>query len=219
MVAGLLTAASVRAQWVVTILPPALAEGQSYIAGVSSTQQVGYIYSGLTKATVWSGAAGSWVDLNPLGSFASFASAVDDFVQVGWVGTDPSVHASIWTGTAGSLRDLTPVGHFRSQAFGVSGNQQVGLVGFATDHAALWTGTAASWVDLNPPIATASVANATDGFTQVGAATINGVRTACLWHGTPASFVALAPGTGATASVARGISGSTVAGYTIGTGG
>jgi hypothetical protein len=123
---------------------------------VSGGQQVGSGASAgnSAQALLWSGTAGSFVNLNPAGFTLSEAVGVSGGQQIG-DGYGPSTgnnyHALLWSGTAGSYVDLNPSGFTSSRASGVCGGQQVGS---ATDamggqHALTWFGTAESYVDLN----------------------------------------------------------------------
>jgi hypothetical protein len=209
------------AQWTVTFLTPA---GQSGAAayGTDGARQVGYTYytdgisNGIDHASLWSGSAASWVDLNPVGAMSSVANGTSGTQQVGAASpgnlqTGGSIsHAGLWNGTAASWVDLNPVGSTSSVANGTSGAQQVGSAQFAgASHAGVWSGTAASWVDLNPTGAFTSVAYATSGTQQVGAADDH----AGLWSGSAASWVDLNPA-GAARSTALGISGTQQVGST-----
>ena len=206
------------ASWV--DLNPAGAGAQGSIAwGVSGGQQVGCavfgdIWTGSGNytwhASLWSGTAASWVDLNPAGSGESCAYGVSGGQQVGLASILPSdwdPHASLWSGSAASWVDLNPAGVWASMTYGVSGGKQVGwaLVGGA-EHAALWSGTAASWVDLNPAGSGESCAYGVSGGQQVGYARIGSVEHAGLWSGTDASWVDLNPAE-ATDSIAYGVFG------------
>ena len=90
------------------------------------TQQVGIVRGGATfgqyHASLWSGTAASYVDLNPTNSVSaaqsSSASAIANGVEGGYAvvykpGTfsNPRPHAYIWTGTAASGVDLHPNGY------------------------------------------------------------------------------------------------------------
>ncbi|MGD1278491.1 MAG: PEP-CTERM sorting domain-containing protein [Tepidisphaeraceae bacterium] len=178
-------------------------------------QVVGYgndtATGGYDHAVLWSGPAGSAVDLNPAGFTASFADGTNGAQQVGW----GNGHALLWAGTAGSAVDLNPTGFMESEAYGTDGTHQVGYAwGTATSiqyHALLWTGNAASAVDLNPTGFPDSKAYGTDGTQQVGW----GDDHALLWTGTAASAVDLNPTnlTGTWSSAAYGISGTQQVGY------
>jgi hypothetical protein len=158
--------------------------------------------NGMTRASLWTGTAASWVDLSPAGSVYSRAFGVYGGQQVGHadflVDSPPNVfpvaqsRAGVWSGTASSWVSLHPADAALSIAWGTSGNQQVGHAAInGNDHAGLWSGTAASWVDLHPAGATRSVAFATSGTQQVGYAIVNGVTRPSLWSGTADSWVDL----------------------------
>ena len=143
------------------------------------------------RASLWSGTAASWIDLNPTGSTLSNLNAVDVGQQVGSVRISNIDRASLWTGTAASWVSLNPAEASSSSALGVSGGQQVGFAFIGTSHAGFWTGTAASWVDLHPAGATSSKANGVNGGQQVGIAVVGGRNHASIWSGTAASWVDL----------------------------
>jgi uncharacterized membrane protein len=190
-------AAPVSAQWTVTNLHP---EGATLSAatGISGDQQVGYAYdaAGNFHASLWSGSAASWVDLNPAEAFESQAFGVSSALQVGTAYLDLPVdsnHAALWSGTAASWVDLNPAGATESEAYGAGGDKQVGWANWPNigGRAMLWSGSAASWVDLHPPYHSSSQALgiSDDGQQQVGWADLE----ACLWSGSAASWVDLHP--------------------------
>lgn len=163
----------------------------SIVYGVGAGQQVGLAgpFGGWSHASLWTDTAGSWVDLNPLGSNSSEARATDGSQQVGHAHTGD---ACLWSGTAASWVNLHPQAATLSYALGIQGGQQVGyaVVG-GVDHASLWTGTAASWVDLQPANAESSQARGVHGGQQVGWSKVGGVDHAGIWSGTAASWVDL----------------------------
>ena len=124
--------------------------------GVSGGQQVGearvsVVGGDSNHASLWTGSAASWVDLNPAGADASYAYGVSAGTQVGWARYFSFDHAGLWTGSAASWIDLNPAGASSSIAYGAFGSRQVGyaVVSSGGRHAVLWSGTAASWVDLH----------------------------------------------------------------------
>jgi len=173
--------------------------------GVSGGQQVGWgwrIDTQQDHALLWSGTAGSYVDLTPSGFDMSSAEDISGEQQVGW-GHESSFgdwqHALLWSGTAESYVDLNPSGFDESYAYGVSGGQQVGsgrvdAIGY-NSHALLWSGTADSYVDLNPSGFIQSRSFGVSGGQQVGAGGRTTVEAghALLWSGTAASCVDLNP--------------------------
>jgi len=192
-----------RAEWTYVNLNPAGATNGSALFGVADGQQVGIIEGpGPVTAAVWSGTAGSYVNLNPPASFSSSAHGVSQGRQVGQL-VLPGVngHAAMWSGAANSYVDLQPAGMYFSEALGIRGNQQVGYVVLEPAishvyHASLWSGTAASWVDLLPTGAVNSIAYGVDANQQVGSVTPSSFGShghASLWTGTAASWVDLEP--------------------------
>jgi len=130
-------------------------------------QQVGYGGVNQTNhALLWTGTAGSAVDLHPtkLADFHdSFAFGVGGGEQVGYGERSPftspsDYHALLWHGTADSAVDLSPTklsGIISSLAEMTNGQihvghgvKQLGPNQYA-QHALLWSGTADSAVDLN----------------------------------------------------------------------
>ena len=201
---------SAPAQWTVVNLSPAV-PNDSVAWGVNADRQVGWATVDFSDhASLWSGTAGSRVDLNPAEATASRAYGVGGGQQVG--SADLAVgptHAILWIGTAASRVDLNPAGWTNSVGWGVGGGQQVGWVvvsGGASDRASLWSGTAASWVNLNPAGSVDSEALGVSGGHQVGYARVGGVSRASLWSGSAASWVDLNPA-GASSSIASGVDG------------
>jgi hypothetical protein len=134
-------------------------------------------------ASLWTGTAGSWVDLNPEGSTFSVANAIAGNQQVGQTAFEVTARASLWNGTAASWVDLGD-----GEAWATNGTQQAGT---GPNGAALWSGTAASRVDLNPAGSTSSAAYGICGPYQVGCVHLgspSGPSTASLWTGTAASW-------------------------------
>lgn len=141
---------------------PTSYQGGSWVNGTDGIQQVGQtiVYSSSPiqlprHASLWSGTAASWVDLNPAGVSLSDAHAVHAGEQVGYVqgsalGSLPR-SAALWRGSAGSFTNLNPPGASVSEAFGVFAGEQVGQVQFPgqTVWACLWQGDAASWHNLH----------------------------------------------------------------------
>src|SRR5262249_40368222 len=142
----------------------------------------GYEYR---HAVLWSGTAGSWINLNPPNSSFSQVYAIGGTQQAGSV----DLHAAIWSGTATSFVDLTPAGSEWAEVYATTGPRQAGFALRQDYHAAIWSGTAASWVDLHPPVAdvSQSVLFATIGSHQAGFAKFGdvnfGVEHASIWSG------------------------------------
>ena len=197
------------AGWTVTYL----SGSSSRAYGVSGGQQVGYV--GL-HAGLWSGTAGSWVDLNPAGFTSSAAQGISGSQQVGYVAgpaTGGKIHGSLWSGSVSSWVDLNPTECEYSYGSGASGAQQVGYAcGAATggwEHASLWQGTAASWFDLHSLLgadyrtsAARGVEVVGEGICIVGSAKSSATNSdaSVLWHYTPdvvpepSSFLTLGAG-------------------------
>jgi len=76
-------------------------------SGIAGGQQVGNVSPGLyPHASLWTGTAASWADLNPAGSTVSSAWGVAAGRQVGYARPGSYDHASLWTGTPDSWVDL-----------------------------------------------------------------------------------------------------------------
>jgi PEP-CTERM motif len=177
-----------------------------------------------TDALLWTGPAGTAIDLNPAGYVTSEAEGIGGNQQVGSAAIEvsPNVyqrHGLLWTGSAASAVDLNPVGFTQSQAYGSDGVNQVGW-GTAqlpfVDVAVLWSGTAASGVELEPPTGFyISEAFSVSGNQQVGfgySLATNNPMHALLWSGTSASVVDLNP-KGFNNSQALGVGGGLQVGY------
>ncbi len=188
-------ATAAHAQWTVTNLHPTGLQ-RSDAGTVDGAQQAGYVQVGgfVNRASLWSGTAASWIDLNPANATESSVSGMSDGRQCGYADIGGVRRAGLWSGTAASWFDLHPQGATHSGASAISGQQQTGvaIVG-GVQRASLWTGTAASWVDLHPQSATWSFANAVHGGQQGGNALVGGVRRASLWSGSAASWTDLNP--------------------------
>ncbi len=191
------------AEWTVSSLHPA-GQLSSEARGGWGIYQVGNIYDGAERATLWSGTAASWVNLDPAGSSESMALGASATNQVGWADVAGRRRASLWSGTAASWVDLHPAGAFQSQALGAWGGNQVGFMSDGVGRASLWSGTAASWVDLHPVGVSQSEALAIWDDNQAGRVVVEGSFHAGMWSGTAESFVDLHPA-GAFQSEARGI--------------
>lgn len=198
LAAGLV--ASATAQWSVVNLHPAGAES-SELYGVGNGQQMGFaVFSGTTKAGLWTGSAGSYVSLHPGTATESAAWGGGGGKQVGFADMGSGLHASIWSGTAASRIDLHPAGASDSEARSVSGTKQAGAALFNDIfNAGLWTGSAASWVNLHPAGSSESRAFYNTSTNQMGIVVIGGSDRASLWSGTAASWVNMHPA-GASAS-------------------
>lgn len=203
-----------------TLLTPA-GGWEAWALATSDSQQAGYVNFGwdypyvTNHAVLWSGSAGSFVDLNP-GTKYSWAYAAAGSKQAGAVEFGTTLSAALWSGSAGSFKNLSPNGGlYDSQVNAMSGSQQAGFAGFnGHGHAVIWAGSAASYADLHPAVASDSFIYATTGSKQAGTVWIGGAGTihAALWSGTKESFVDLNPG-GSTRSWAYAASGSQQAGY------
>lgn len=145
--------------------------GASYstIYGVGGGRQVGQTrFSGVPRATMWSGTSSSWTDLHPIGSIDSVAYDTDGTQQVGTsiIGTD---QASLWTGSYTSFVNLNPANAQSSNAYTVSNGVQYGSAKFAgRARAGRWQGSAASWQDMHPAAAGTSEIFGSSGNVQVG---------------------------------------------------
>ena len=142
------------AHWTVTNLHPAGAT-YSRALGVSGFQQVGHAtIDGQPHASLWTGSAQSWIDLNPPGAVRSECWDVDRGRQVGSVQIETGMNrAALWSSTRDSYVDLHPSTSEVSVAWGIDGETQAGSAGPRQIglRAVTWTGTAQSAVDHHPP--------------------------------------------------------------------
>jgi peptidoglycan/xylan/chitin deacetylase (PgdA/CDA1 family) len=190
---------------------------QAGCAGGSAT-------GGAWHAFLWSGTAGSYVDLHPIGFYDSFASGVSGGRQVGagrGIITQWNHHALLWNGTAESCVDLHPSGFLGSSVRAISGDEQVGVgeLWGGVRHALLWRGTPESCVDLTPNGFEVAWANGVYDGQQVGMGLKlrwEGPNHALLWSGTAESCVDLHP-SGFSSSWANDISEGQQVGYGWGT--
>jgi hypothetical protein len=121
------------------------------------------------RASLWSGTAASWVDLNPAGSSNSIAFATSGGQQAGRALMGGVYCASLWSGTADSWINLNPAGSTESAAFAASGGHQVGsAVVDGISRASLWSGTAASWVNLHAFVPAGFVTSSATGISSDG---------------------------------------------------
>jgi hypothetical protein len=189
------------AQWTcISLHPSGTVFSSGY--GVGDGQQVGYVQVGPTvghqRAAVWSGTAGSWINLHPTTMGYSVAFAASGGQQAGGYYPAGFSRAALWSGSAATYVDLHPSAALsQSGVTGVRAGQQVGWTIQSVTHAALWHGTPGSWVDLNPPPTAGyehtSEAYGTDGTQQVGyVVNVGGVISAALWSGS-AAWVNLHP--------------------------
>lgn len=195
--AVLMTAAPAPAQWTVSNLHPGGGVLQSTATGTSGVQQVGWTgFDQFPRASLWSGSAGSWIDLHPNGAVRSIAYGTSGSQQAGRVSFNAFTYrAALWNGTAESWTDLTPLGAVSAGAYAIAGSQQAGYSTFPLGtFAGIWNGSAESWINLNPAGALSSVATGTSGSQQVGWSVLDvGGRRAALWNGTAQSWVDLHP--------------------------
>jgi hypothetical protein len=183
-----------RSHWTVSILHPAGASESGAFAAKGTLQAGSASVGGSKRASLWNGAADTWISLHPAGTAASELWATNGSQHVGWVQLGGAQRASLWNGNASSWTSLHPQGATSSVAYAISGADQGGFatVGGVT-MASLWNGNALSWMNLHPSGASSSVVFGVHGSQQVGSATIDGVIRAGLWNGTAQSWVDLNP--------------------------
>lgn len=217
-----------NAQWtVVNLNPPGATESRAN--AVKDGQQVGSaVVGGVRRASLWTGSAGSWVDLSLPTSISSEACGVANGQQVGYHEYEPrhftwngAKRAGIWTGTAASFVSLHPAGYmdYGTVAYATDGQQQVGeFQTYDQWPAVLWSGTAGSMQNLRPGYTgqfemVYSQARGVDAGMQVGGCEVNSQQPqptwtahAFMWAGSAASWVDLHPAW-ANDSWAYGVSG------------
>ena len=142
--------------WTFVDLNPVDVPAYSQAHGTTPNQQAGYVDSGGgVRACIWTGSAGSLINLHPTGAVTSEAEATCGTQQAGYALLNTGLHAALWTGTAKSFVDLHPAGAAASVAQSTTDRQQTGWARFGDiNHAILWSGAAASFVDLHPSGAT-----------------------------------------------------------------
>lgn len=165
------------------------------IRDMNGSNQVGDASTSAPHASLWSGTAASWVDLNPAGSLSSYARAFSGSQQGGQAHIGGVWRASLWSGTAASRIDMHPPGATHSDIRAMSGFQQAGIVfyGGTASQASIWSGSAASHVSIHPAGATRSIIHAISGPLQIGEINSAPSSRASLWSGTAASWVNLNP--------------------------
>jgi hypothetical protein len=204
--------ASAQFSWTVTNLNPAFSFSSA--RGVNATQQGG---AAQNMAALWSGSAGSMINLNPTGASSSSVWAISGAQQVGGGVFSNVVQAGLWTGTAESYVSLHPNSSSGSSAFATTGSQQAGNVAFSgVGHAAVWSGTAESFTDLHPSGYYASSISAMTSSQQGGYVTSSAGfgYNAAIWSGTASSVVNLHP-SGYVRSEVLAMSGTQQGGYIV----
>jgi len=140
----------------VSVIAPPPGFGAAHGAGISGSQQVGWVWdtnTGAAAPALWTGTTASFVNLMPAGFDFGRANATDGSRQVGQVQSNFSDDvAALWSGTAASFVGLHPGGIWTgSIASAASQGLQAGTVYNNDDeHAVVWQGTAASMIDLHP---------------------------------------------------------------------
>lgn len=203
------------ADWTATALHPAGAISSTAVGGYGNKQvgQTGDAENQF-KAALWTGTAGSYLNLHPAGSHESFLTDCFGTKQVGHVRRNEGDRASMWTGTAGSWVNLHPAGPATDSYINrTDGTKQVGAarIDFYL-RAAMWSGTAGSFVNLNPTGAFLSVVRDLAGSKQGGYAVYLEEANAILWSGSAASAINLNP-PGANASVINAMTATKQGGY------
>lgn len=174
----------------------------SHAYGIRAGKQVGtFQLSGGNRAALWSGSAGSVVDLTPASATDASILKTNGSQHFGFVSGVPTV----WTGGAPTPLNLPSDAIVRDAD--VDSGVQVGSRALFFNppsaiqiRAFLWHGTAASGVDLHPAGADVPGQNAngygseawgTGAGRQVGYALFGGVAHAGIWSGTAASWTDL----------------------------
>jgi hypothetical protein len=127
------------------------------------------------SAALWSGTAGSYVNLNPANAYHSQANAVSGAYQGGWALMDGDVyHAALWNGSAASFQDLHPALSGVTDSFitGVAEGMQAGRILFNEDpqdtHAFLWLDSATKYLDLQSVLSPDYTASSAAALERVG---------------------------------------------------
>jgi hypothetical protein len=118
----------------------------SHAYGVGGGQQVGigeHTATGELRALLWSGSAGSVIELHPNGTTydSSWANATNGTSQVGYVRVAPDIayRAAVWTGSADSfvlLHSSLPANWVESYALSIDANGTI--YGLALDNQVRW---------------------------------------------------------------------------------
>ncbi len=213
-------AGSASAQWTVTNLHPAGATA-SEAYDIRGGQQIGIaVVGGKRHASLWTGAADSWIDLHPESSSSEFdesvAFGISDDHQVGYIINSLSPtgdsRAGFWSGSASSWSSLDPSG-LGSRAYGGHLDMQAGWRG-SPMKATLWFGDEALSTSLHPLSKTSSIILGVDETQQVGWTRAGSSDNAALWTGTAESYVNLHP-SGVSGSYARRVDQGQQVGYAI----
>ncbi len=212
-------------QWtVVNLHPQGALSSAAY--GVQGGHQAGVVevpdpfWTQARHASLWSGTAKSWVDLEPFGDGGpeqSHAFGVYGDKQIGITESfGGGARATIWSGSAGSFEELLAP-DWPTYAYAIYEDQKVGSWHDNGEYlACMWTGISNQFVDLHPAGAVRSEALGVGGSQQVGIAWVGSGWHAGLWTGTAISFVDLHPAS-ATESLAYGVdAGQQVGSATIG---
>ncbi|MGI8924743.1 MAG: hypothetical protein ACR2HJ_12065 [Fimbriimonadales bacterium] len=177
----------------------------SAVIGVGGGKQGGYgVIADRRHAVIWSGSAGSVVDLHRPDLYGSGteARATDGTSQVGGGGRGGGIgHAVLWRGTAETLVELHPDGYQDSVAYGVWGDRQIGNLEGRIP--VMWSGTAGSMVLLPLPKGyNNGFANGIHGEQIVGSSIKDGTGRAIRWHTDGKGFIDLTPPTWGAAAIA-----------------
>jgi len=171
--------------------------GESFVWDACGGVQVGSVMvrNGPTFAALWRGTPESLVNLFPAGSNESYCRGTSRDMQVGMVAIGGNVRACFWRGTPESWTDIHPTWALGSDAWDADGDDIVGdcVPYLYEQHATLWPSASSAAIDLHPSWlkAPGSRARGVCERWQVGF-TFDGIAEhACIWSGTPDSFVDL----------------------------
>ena len=196
-------------QSLVDLHPGALVAVHSLIAAMDETTQGGSFLApdggggggggfSTGRPCMWSGTAGSFVDLTPFGFATGEVRGIAGGQQVGATFDNFLGTACMWTGTAESFVNLQPTEALFSAAQCTDGTYQYGVIGILEPVPGLfpvrWNGTAESYTVLDVPTPELhwGEVHATHGGYQVGYITDNdGISNsrACLWHEQPGTYM------------------------------
>ncbi|MEZ4647732.1 MAG: kelch repeat-containing protein [Candidatus Eisenbacteria bacterium] len=213
------TPADIHVTWTATSLHPNGALS-SHAYGVGDGQETGTaVYPGTDgtedHAMLWSGSAGSAIDLHNTTTIKTGAVATAGGVQGGnwWQPFEIFQNgqwyivyyprACAWSGTAGSFHALSTSGWEYSAVYDSDGVHHVGAVsrddevGNVYTRAAIWSDATGNFAPLHPTSGVSnSSANALDGDHQYGSILTpypGPIRKAAKWTGTPASYEDMHP--------------------------
>lgn len=124
----------------------------SAVCAIDESGQYGDVTFGdnIPRAAWWTGSAGSFVDLNPVGSEASQIIGARDGLRVGQTVYSGQRHATVWANNNSTVLDLSPAGSSDSILMDTVASYQTGWTTWGgVDKASFWNSSAGSYEDLH----------------------------------------------------------------------